>query len=107
MMYYEDYTVIPNSTLDFSDEYYINKLKNHVNAIGLMSYGSFVIKFKSKSDFVDLLKIMSRNSKIPFDIYRATWNENQKMDWTEVLTKQQIGRAFNLIEDSKLLNLDM
>ena len=62
--------------------------------------------FKSTSDFVDLLKIMTRRSKIPFDIYSATWNDNRKLEYTDILTTQLMGRAFNLIEDFELLNLD-
>jgi len=94
--------------MDSYDKDYINDVTFQVKIIGRMFLSSdYALEYKSTSDFVDILKGMSNNSKIPFDIHRATWNGNQKLDWTEVLTTQHVGRAFNLIEDSKLLNLDM
>ena len=75
--------------------------------IRLVFSSDYALKYKSPSDFVDVLKVLSNNSKIPFDIYRATCNENQKMDWTEILTTHLLGRSFNLIKDSKLLNFDV
>lgn len=66
-----------------------------------------VFEYAATSDFVDMLKVLSTYSLIPFEIYCATWGENQNIEYAEVLTTRLMGRAFNLIEDSKLLKLDV
>ena len=101
-----NYSPDPNSPLDFSDKNYMTFLHFQVGVQGRLEFTSdLYLHFKSTSDLVDIIKINTRQSRIPFDIYSATWNENRKLEYTEVLTTQLFGRAFNLIEDFKLLNI--
>lgn len=100
---------IPENILKFNQtQNYEYDVRGEIGVQGqLLFVSKSIFEYKSTSDFVDILKAISAYSQIPFDIYRATWGENQKLDFAEVLTTKLLGRAFNLIEESRLLNLDV
>ena len=96
-----------NTSRGVSDKMYIKGLFRQVSQIITVDWtNDDVFEYNSTSDFVELLKFETLWEEAPFQVHSATFNGN-KLDFAMVLTTQVFGRAFNLMEQSKLLELNV
>lgn len=72
-------------------------------ADGLFTLNSFV--FNRSSDFVSYLRKLPQQSDW-FDETSGSWNNEDQVNFAQVLTRNGLGYTFNVLEASDMLNLN-